>query len=129
MPAAAPNVSVASFATAFLPSATSNGFYGRWTHLYPDTEFDRRANQQYTVTRERSKFYGFHCHFSCFEKDPKAVEGVLDQRAPDWYVAGKAEQERTETRRLRREHRCLACQGRLGWFSRLLGHERHPQCQ
>jgi len=104
-------------------------FYGRWTHLYPDMEYDRRTEQQYTVTRERSKFYGFHCHFSCFEKDAKAIERVLEQRAPDWFVTGKAEQERSEARRLRREGRCLVCKGRLGLFNRFLDRETHPKCR
>ena len=103
-------------------------FYGRWTHFYPDVEYDGRTKQQYVVTRERTKFYGFHCHFSCHDKDPKAVERILAGRTPDWYVQGLAEQERLEARRLRREGRCLTCRGRLGLVTRLLKQERHPRC-
>ena len=103
-------------------------FYGRWTHLYPATEYDRRTDQQYTVTRERSKFYGFHCHFSCYDKDPKAVERLLDGRAPDWYKQGVAEQQRTETKRLRRQRRCLVCRGRLGFWDRIYDRETHSKC-
>ena len=104
-------------------------FYGRWTHFYPNMEFDGRTRQQYAVTRERSKFYGFHCHFSCYDKDPKAVERILVGRTPDWYTDGVMEQERLEARRLRREGRCLTCKGRLSLITRLLKRERHSRCR
>ena len=104
-------------------------FYGRWTHLYPDTEYDRPTNQQYAVTRERSKFYGFHCHFSCFDKDPKAIERILEGRTPDWYTNGLGEQQRAEVKRLRRQGRCLTCRGRLGFWDRVFDHDRHSKCR
>lgn len=104
-------------------------FYGRWTHLYPDTEFDRRTQQQYVVTRERSKFYGFHCHFSCAEKDPLGVERVLQTRTPDWYVQGIAKQKIDDDARLYREGRCRICRGRLDLWSRALDRDAHFACE
>jgi hypothetical protein len=104
-------------------------FYGRWTHLYPDTEFDGRTQQQYTVTRERSKYYGFHCHFSCYETDPQSVDRCLDSRTPEWYVQGLQKQRRDEAVRLHKEGRCGVCKGRLDLLSRLLDHDRHPSCR
>jgi len=104
-------------------------FYGRWTHLYPDTEFDRRTMQEYTVTRERAKHYGFHCHFSCHQADPQAVQRHLDSLVPDWYAEGHAKQQAEEESRLHRQGRCLACRGRLDVVSRLLDQDRHPQCR
>ncbi len=103
-------------------------FYGRWTHLYPATEFDGRTMQEYTVTRERSKFYGFHCHFSCYEKDPQSTQRTLDSRTPDWYALGLQQQQKEESARLHREGRCQICKGRLDPWSRLLDRDRHPQC-
>ena len=104
-------------------------FYGRWTHLYPDTEFDGRTQQQYTVTRERSKFYGFHCHFSCYEKDPQAVDRCLDTRTPEWYAQGLQKQRRDESVRLHKEGRCGVCKSKLDPLSRLLDRDRHSTCR
>ncbi len=104
-------------------------FYGRWTHLYPDTEFDRRAMQEYAVMRERAKHYGFHCHFSCHQADPQAVQRHLDSLVPDWYAEGHARQQAEEEARLHSQGRCLACRGRLDVVSRLLDQDCHPQCR
>lgn len=104
-------------------------FYGRWTHFYPDTEFDGRTQQEYTVTRERSKFYGFHCHFSCFEKDAKSAERHLASLTPDWYAQGIAQQHKAEAARLRLEGRCRICRARLDLWSRLLDRDLHSNCR
>ena len=103
-------------------------FYGRWTDFYPITEYDKETGQEYTVTRERSKFYGFHCHFSCFEKDPTAIERIRDQRTPDWYAQGLAEQKREEAEVLRTQNRCLLCKNPLDLVTRLRKLESHPWC-
>lgn len=103
-------------------------FYGRWTHLYPDTEADGRTGQQYTVIRERSKYYGFHCHFSCCEKDPQAADRYLAARTPDWYAQGMEKQRREEADRLYKEGRCRVCRTRLDWWSRVLDRDEHPRC-
>ena len=103
-------------------------FYGRWTHLYPDTEFDGRTQQEYAVTRERSKFYGFHCHFSCFEKDETAAQRHLASLTPDWYAQGIAQQRQEEAARLHKEGRCRVCRARLDLWSRLLDRDRHAKC-
>jgi hypothetical protein len=104
-------------------------FYGRWTHLYPDTEVDRRTMQQYAVTRERSKYYGFHAHFSCCEKDPQAADRHLASCTPDWYAQGIAKQRREEAERLHKEGRCRVCRARLDLWSRILDRDRHPRCR
>ena len=104
-------------------------FYGRWTDFYPVTEHDGETSQDYTVTRERSKFYGFHCHYSCAEKNPAAIERVREQRTPDWYADGVAEQQRHETERLRAEGRCLLCKSPLDLVTRLRKLESHPWCR
>lgn len=103
-------------------------FYGRWTHLYPATEFDGRTMQEYTVTRERSKFYGFHCHFSCCEKDPQSASRWLDSLTPEWYVLGLSRQQKEDAVRLHKEGRCRLCKGRLDPISRLLDRDTHPHC-
>ena len=103
-------------------------FYGRWTHLYPDTEADGRTGQQYAVTRERSKYYGFHCHFSCCEKDSQAADHHLVAITPDWYTQGMAKQKQEEADRLYKERRCRVCRGRLDWYSRILDRDQHRQC-
>ncbi|MDQ2800442.1 MAG: hypothetical protein M3Y13_12480 [Armatimonadota bacterium] len=103
-------------------------FYGHWSHNYPVTEYDRKSEQHYTVTRERSKYYGFHCHFSCFEKNPRAIDQIIDSRAPDWYKQGLAEQKREEEAQLRQENRCLTCKLPLGFWDRLVNRERHEGC-
>ena len=111
-------------------------FHGRWTHLYPDTERDGLTGQLYAVTRERSKFYGFHCHASCHAKDPARVERHRDSQAPEWYARGAAGQRRAEaarhqaeSARRRREGRCLSCGDPLDPLSRLLARDRHPRCR
>jgi hypothetical protein len=103
-------------------------FYGRWTHLYPDTEADGRTGQQYAVTRERSKYYGFHCHFSCCEKDPQASVRHLTAITPDWYTQGIRQQQHEEAVRLHKEGRCRVCRARLDWWSRALDRDCHPKC-
>ena len=103
-------------------------FYGRWTHLYPDTEVDRNTQQQYAVTRERSKHYGFHCHFSCSEKDAEVAARHLTAITPDWHVQGMAAQRKEEIKRLYKEGRCRVCRARLDWWSRVLDRDEHPKC-
>ena len=103
-------------------------FYGRWTHLYPDTEVDRQTEQQYAVTRERSKYYGFHCHFSCCEKDTEAAARHLASITPDWHTQGMTQQRKDEAKRLYKEGRCRVCRARLDWWSRLLDRDEHPKC-
>lgn len=104
-------------------------FYGRWTHFYPDTEFDRRTMQEYTVTRERSLFYGFHAHYSCAEKSPDSIAGALKSRVPEWYAQGMEKQKTEEADRLRHDHRCLVCKAPLDAASRILGRETHARCR
>ncbi len=103
-------------------------FYGRWTHLYPDTEMDHQTRQQYAVTRERSKYYGFHCHFSCCEKDAQAAARHLEAITPDWHTQGMAQQRKDEAKRLYKEGRCRVCRARLDWWSRVLDRDEHPRC-
>jgi len=103
-------------------------FYGRWTHLYPDTEADRQTGQEYAVTRERSKYYGFHCHFSCCEKDPQAATRHLESITPDWHVQGMKQQRREDTNLLYKQGRCRVCRARLDWWSRALDRDQHPKC-
>lgn len=103
-------------------------FYGRWTHFYPDTEFDRRTMQEYTVTRERSLFYGFHAHYSCAEKSPDSIAAALKSRVPEWYAQGMEKQQAEEADRLRHDHRCLVCKAPLDAASRILGRETHARC-
>lgn len=104
-------------------------FYGRWTHFYPDTEFDRRTMQEYTVTRERSLFYGFHAHYSCAEKSPDSVARALEARVPEWYAQGMAKQNAEEVERLRFDRCCLVCKAPLDAASRILGREMHARCR
>lgn len=103
-------------------------FHGRWTHTYPSPEFDRRANEEITVMRERSKFYGFHAHHSCHGRRPQAVAQWIADRTPEWFAQGQAEQTRVQALRLRREHRCQVCKNPLSLWDRLLERDTHHGC-
>jgi len=103
-------------------------FHGRWTHTYPSPEFDRRANEELTVMRERSKFYGFHAHHSCYSRHPQAVAQCIKDRTPEWFKQGEAEQTRAQALRLRGQHRCQICKNPLTLWDRLLERDTHKGC-
>jgi hypothetical protein len=104
-------------------------FYGRWSHNYPSPEYDRRTGEEIMVTRERSKAYAFHAHYSCCEKTPQAVPQIIVTRTPEWFTQGEAEQKRLEVARLRRQGRCLRCKNPLTFWDRIMERDRHRRCR
>ncbi len=104
-------------------------FHGRWTHTYPSPEFDRHASEEITVMRERSKFYGFHAHLSCYGRQPQAVTQWVADRTPEWFKQGQAEQTRAQALRLKSQNRCLACKNPLTLWDRLMERDTHKGCK
>lgn len=103
-------------------------FHGRWTHTYPSPEFDQRTGEELTVLRERSKFYGFHAHQSCYSRRPELVAQAIQSRTPEWFKQGEAQQGRADAERLRGEHRCLVCKNPLTLWDRLMERDTHKPC-